>query len=161
MIVCRTEWKERAALGLWAAMGVVGFCLLAMAYPAAAEDTRILGGEQVTVGRLDCLKLVKHVPAPDVAYRPGVDVRGKPVVPADPEGVGKIVPPENFTIDITVRIDKRFGVPPTAELYRPEARIGAVTVEGDKAYFNGQPLATESVNELAEVCRRLIKEKTE
>jgi hypothetical protein len=53
----------------------------------------------------------------------------------------------------------RFGILVTPDLYKPEANIGVVTVKGDKDYFNGQPLATESINELAEICRKLIKTK--
>lgn len=128
-----------------------------LAGPAAAADTLQIGGETITISRTDCLEIVKHVPAPDVAYQPGVDVRGKPVVPADVGGSPAIKVPENFTIDITVKLDERFGMPATPDLYKPEANIGVVTVEGDKAYFNGQPLATESINELAEICRKLTK----
>ena len=125
---------------------------LAWAGPAAAEDA-------LTVNHTDCLKIVKHVPAADVAYQPGVDVRGRPVVSADVAGSNPIAVPKDFTIDITVRIDKRFGVPATSELFRPGANIGVVTVKGDKVYFNGQPLATESVDELAAICRELTKTK--
>lgn len=124
---------------------------LVCAGPAAADT--------VTVNRTDCLKIVKHVPATDVAYQPGVDVHGKPVVSADVEGSVSVTVPKDFTIDITVKIDDRFGIPATPNLYKPEANIGVVTVKGDKAYFNGQPLATESINELAEICRKLTQTK--
>ncbi|MCE2510088.1 MAG: hypothetical protein J4G10_03810 [Alphaproteobacteria bacterium] len=132
---------------------------LAWVAPAVAEDTLLIGGETVTVSRTDCLKITKHVPAADVEYQPGVDVHGRPVAPADVEGSSSVKVPENFTIDITVELDARFGMPATPDFYKPEANIGVVTVEGDQAYFNGQPLATESVNELAEICRKLTKTK--
>ncbi len=145
-------------------------CILALAMPlglvgltgswASAADgkTQILGGQTVTVSQTDCLELVKHVPAADVVYEPGVDVHGRPVVPADIGGSLQVTPPKDFTIDITVRLDKRFGIPATADLYQPEANIGVVTIKGNKAYFNGQPLATESIDELAEICRKLTKQ---
>ena len=38
----------------------------------------------------DCAALVAHVPDDDVAYRPGVDVRGNKVAPADLNQIGRI-----------------------------------------------------------------------
>lgn len=140
------------------ALAMVGVITLS-ARSGAVEKSQISGGQTVTVRHADCLKLVKHVPSADVAYQPGVDVRGRPVVPADVQGGLSVTPPQDFTIDITVRLDKRFGIPATADLYQPEANIGVVTIKGGKAYFNDQPLATESINELAEICRKLTKEK--
>ena len=125
----------------------------------AAEETHILGGKTVTLSHDDCLKLPRHVPSADVEYKPGVDVHGRPVVSADIGNSDPIMPPKNFTVDITVRLDKRFNIPVTPNLYQPEANIGTVTIEGDKAYFNGHPLATESVNELAEICSRLVAQE--
>ena len=52
---------------LWA-VAVVAGCLGPLAGTAAADRIRIPGD--------DCRQLVAHVPGPEVAYRPGVDVRG-------------------------------------------------------------------------------------
>ncbi len=139
---------------------LAGLVFFATSWAAlAVEETHSLGGQTVTVSYADCLKLVKHVPSADVEYKPGVDVRGRAVAPADIAGGYSVVPPKNFTVDITVRLDKRFNIPVTPDLYQPEANIGRVTIEGDKAYFNGQPLATESINELAEICSKRAKKK--
>ena len=43
---------------------------------------------RIVITKVDCSRLVRHQPAPDVAYRPGVDARGRAVVPADIPGSG-------------------------------------------------------------------------
>ena len=45
----------------------------------AAKDTAI------RITKSDCIRIVEHHPSAEVAYQPGVDVRGKKVVPADVE----------------------------------------------------------------------------
>ena len=60
---------------------------LAFAGPAA--------GETVRISKADCSRLVEHRAAPDVAFKPGVDVRGRKVAPAggpDSKAYGKLVP---------------------------------------------------------------------
>ncbi|MGE5503210.1 MAG: hypothetical protein ACM31L_02195 [Actinomycetota bacterium] len=64
----------RTTLGIAAA--------LMTAAPAWAEDVAV----QVT--KQDCARLVHYTPSADVAYKPGVDVHGKPVAPADLPGSG-------------------------------------------------------------------------
>ena len=45
---------------------------LLAAAPAAAHEKAT-----VAITRADCVRLVEHVPGPDMAYRPGVDVYGR------------------------------------------------------------------------------------
>ena len=153
----KASFRDGSVIGRAVLAGLVFFATSWAAL--AAEKTHSLGGRTVTVSHADCLKLVKHVPSADVEYKPGEDVRVRAVAPADIAGGYSVVPPKNFTVDITVRLDKRFNIPVTPDLYQPEANIGVVTIEGNKAYFNGQPLATESINELAEICNQLAKKK--
>jgi hypothetical protein len=86
-------------IAVWTAAGPAG--------PAAAEPL------EVTIQRLDCQRLVRHVPDADVPaeYVPGVDVRGDPVVPADLYGPNPIRLPETFTFTLQVnpfgRLDAR------------------------------------------------------
>lgn len=73
-------------------------CLLLVAATASAEEVT------VTVTRQDCARLVRHMPSADVAYQPGVDVKGRKVAPADLPGSGadlKILPEVlEFTIAV-------------------------------------------------------------
>ena len=38
--------------------------------------------QTVTIKTADCASFVSHIPTTDVAYKPGVDVHGRPVAPA-------------------------------------------------------------------------------
>ncbi len=112
------------------------------------------GAATVIITKADCAALVRHVAEPGVAYEPGVDVNGRPVVPADLGDGPEIKLPEEIVIAITVDIDKRFGIPQTPDVFRPEATIGTVIVKPDgRAYFNGGPLTSEENRALAAACQ--------
>ena len=55
---------------------------------------------------MECQLLPVHVPKGDVAFKPGVDVRGKPVVPAD-INAAPIEPPKTIVIPLTVDMAKK------------------------------------------------------
>lgn len=141
-------------------LAVVGTVLavLAGASAVAYGQTKPLPPEQgglVVLKRSDCTRLQVHQPAPDVNYQPGVDVRGRPVVPADLASPAPIVMPEEITIAISVELQSRFGIPATSSLYKPEAGIGSVVVKPDgSATFNGQPLSSQEQGALAYLCQR-------
>jgi hypothetical protein len=117
------------------------------ATPTFAQTIRVEG--------VDCQRLtVNHVPAPDVAYKPGVDAQGRPVAPADLNGGPQIRLPESFTFDVAVDL-RRFGIPSTSPLYDPNMRVGQVTVTRDgRAFYNGQPLQSPETEALRELCRQ-------
>jgi hypothetical protein len=114
----------------------IGFILLALvtAVPAIAQQPK-------DVKQL-CQDLVPYQPSDDVAYKPGVDVNGNDVAPADLDtGVQPLKLPEETQILITVDQAQKLGL--TNNLpYKPEAFIGSVTVnkKGD-VYFNGQRIS--------------------
>lgn len=122
-------------------------CLL---WAAAHADT------VVVINRADCARLLPHKPADDVTYKPGVDVQGRAVAPADlPGSAPALAIPDEIAIDITVELQKRFGLPADSTLYKPEARIGTVVVKPDgSATFNGQPLTSPEAQALAAACQR-------
>lgn len=123
------------------------FVTVVVALPAHAEneqDRRAL-----------CQTLVQHVPAPDVAYQPGVDVHGKPVAPADLPGGFQLQ--KTFTIPLTVPLAKALGIPatdyPLSQLgTTSEVQIGTLTVDGDTVLYNGQPLTDAQQDNLAVLC---------
>ncbi len=113
------------------------------------------GAATVIITKADCAALVRHVAEPGVAYEPGIDVNGRPVVAADLGDTPEIKLPEEIAIAITVDIDKRFNIPPAQDLFRPEAYIGTVIVKQDgRAYFNGQPLTSEESHALSTACQK-------
>jgi len=120
------------------------FLAVAWAVPASAE---------IAISRKDCQRLVNHEPAPDVTYQPGVDVHGRPVVPADLGGGQQIQLPDVIYIPIEVLIQDKFGIPANSVLYDATALVGVVEVRGNQVYFEDQPLTDPEVVALEQACR--------
>ncbi len=121
--------------------------------------------ETVKLSTGDCSKLVAHQPTDDVTYKPGVDVRGKAVVPADIGGGTQITVPES--IDIQIGIDladrlalrdaRRQGAATTTRKvlpYEGKSPIGTLTVKGNDVFWNGERVASQDEALLAEACRK-------
>ena len=94
-----------------------------------------------------------------MAFRPGVDVRGRPVAPADVDGTPALALPESYRVRIEVDSDDRFGIPATAGSYDADIVVGEALVEADgRVLFNGQPLQSEATFELGQRCRELLRQ---
>ena len=124
------------------------------AAPGAAHEQKTT----VAITRADCARLVAHVPGPDVAYRPGVDVYGRAVVPADLGGPPRIEVPETILIDIEIDLLGRFGIPADPALYDPDAEVGEVLYKDGRFTFNGQPLQDQAQAELAARCQEIVRQ---
>jgi hypothetical protein len=122
-----------------------------IAVPASADNGRL------RIPRADCLRLVPHDPDPDVAYKPGVDVRGKPVAPADlPDSGLQIELPDQVEFDISFSpfrgtTASRFG---DTDLYVGTVRYNLKTGE---ATLNGAPLTVPQKAEIAARCREVLR----
>lgn len=131
---------------------VLGGALVALAAIAVLPGQA--GAQQkLKVSREACNQVVNYTQAPGVAYQPGVDSSGRPVASADLAGGIQVQPRTEFTIDLTVDMGKRFGVSPKA-LYQAQANVGQITVRGNQAYFDGQPLTDEGQAALAQLCQQ-------
>jgi hypothetical protein len=117
------------------------------------------GGVTIRVTKADCARLVKHEPDADVAYEPGVDVRGNEVAPADLDGGLRIELPETVAIPIEVDLFDRLGLP-SDRRYEGDVQVGTVRVDLDdgRATFNGQPLTPEEQHELARRCQEVLRD---
>ncbi len=108
-----------------------------------------------------CRALVKHVPDADVAYRPGVDVRGKPVVPADLGGQPQMDLPEEVVLPITADMFKLLGLDqskfPFQAMQRNDIYLGTLTVRGEQLFWNGKPLSDAQQDNLAVLCMKPTK----
>ncbi len=134
-------------------MRAIALILMALTLvPAAARAEKV----KAKVTRADCQNVVSHQPDADVAYRPGVDVHGNAVVPADLNGGSQFKAPKEIHIPITIDIGKRFGVSSTSGLYDAEAEMGVVTWRDGKITYNGQPLNNQDEAALAAACRRIL-----
>jgi hypothetical protein len=127
-------------------VGSITLVLVAVAWalPASAE---------IAISRRDCERLVRHEPAPDVTYQPGVDVHGRPVAPADLGGGQQIQLPDVIYIPIEVLIQDKYGIPANSVLYDATALVGVVSVRGNQVYFEDQPLTDPEIVALEEACR--------
>lgn len=109
---------------------------------------------QVPMDRTVCRYLPRHMPAPDVEYKPGVDVRGNRVAPADLPGSAGAVPMDRFEIPVTLDFARKLGfTAPGAGALPGTAEVGRLSIQGDRLFFNGQPLNAASEAELVALCR--------
>ncbi len=119
---------------------------------AAAETT-------IRIPRADCARLVEHRSAPDVAYKPGVDVRGKKVAPADlPGRSAAIKAPKQ--VEIAISFNPLRGAA-GSRFDSSELIVGTVQfdLKTGAATFNGQPLTDPEQAELARKCQRVLRDK--
>jgi hypothetical protein len=110
----------------------------------------------ITVSRSACKALVRHMPDDDVAYKPGVDVRGKAVAPADLNGGSPILKslPKEIEFPVTINFFDYTGIA-VPDGVSGEQSIGKITYRNGRVYFNGEPLGDEAYNdELIEACRK-------
>ena len=110
----------------------------------------------------DCQKLVPHVPRGDVAYQPGVDVRGKAVAAADIGGNQGVRIPEAIDIEIGIDLADRFGRQGTSGErallpFSGKATLGTITVKGDEAFWNGEKIGPSDQAVIADSCRKNIE----
>lgn len=102
------------------------------------------------VGRETCRALTAHLPAADVEYKPGADVQGRPVAPADLPAEAASEPGE---IRIALARDLPIG---SGDLGASEIVIGEVAIDlrTGKAMLNGKPLDQAFQSNIVAACRR-------
>ncbi len=115
--------------------------------PAAEPAARI--------SQKDCRWLAQHIPAKYVAYKPGIDVHGRPVTSADLPDQTRLQAPETVTIEILIplRVLGRATRPGTD--VRLEANLGSITVNTvtGEVRFNDQSLNPGERADVAKNCR--------
>ncbi|MBN9525538.1 MAG: hypothetical protein J0H82_05005 [Alphaproteobacteria bacterium] len=134
--------------------------MLALAgHAAGAEPPRPQprpSGPVFMLNRGDCERIgTVYRPAPDVAYKPGVDVHGRPVAPADlPNGYEGVLP-DQIVIPLTVPL-RRYA-PQVPAVAGSEIYAGAVTLDlaSGKLFLNGRPLEPDDGQALAAACATL------
>ena len=127
-------------------------CLLMT--PVVAQQSRII------VSKEDCKRLVRHHPSADVEYKPGVDVRGKAVVPADLSGSRPLKLPDTYEFDITLQVFKQLDLTVPAGLEESQLKVGTVSVDKrGNVSFNGERLGGDEEAAIAEACQELVKQK--
>ncbi len=130
-------------------------CAFAGLLPAAAAAEQV-----VTVTAGDCRRVVAHVAAADMEYRPGVDVRGRKVAPADLGGGPPIKLPDEIAFDLQLDLEELAGPPPPGPVGEVFGRpvLGHISIRGYKVYFNDRLLGDMAQAELARKCREMLRE---
>lgn len=133
---------------------------------AFSQDAELdpLGGvaHEVSVSLDDCKRLVAHVPSDDVAFKPGVDVRGKAVTPAegpaDGATLGAIDLPDEIVIDFGYDFAGAYGIPNTG-LETATANILTISydLELGGLAINGKPLTKSDARAVAKACELMLK----
>ncbi len=138
----------------WSAAVLCAFAGLLPA-PAVAEAEYVV---KVRAG--DCRRVVAHVAAADVEYRPGLDVRGRKVAPADLGGTPQVEIPDRITFDLQLDLEELAGPPPPGSVGEVFGRpvLGHISIRGHKVYFNDRLLGDAAEAELARKCREMLRE---
>ncbi|MBT3400614.1 MAG: hypothetical protein HN420_11545 [Rhodospirillaceae bacterium] len=89
----------------------------------------------------------------DVSYRPGVDVNGNAVAPADLNAQPQISVPDVISIPVTIDLATNLGIN-TPFLARPTVGEVQITRDG-RVSFNGQPIGDSTQHELAKRCQQV------
>lgn len=110
-------------------------------------------GDDITVSRKNCKRITRYAPSADVEYKPGVDARGRKVVPADVGGGSRIKIPDEITIPIGIDLDEKYGLGSGGK-YTGEATIGTVKVRGGRVYYDGKPLDENDQAAMAAACQK-------
>jgi hypothetical protein len=107
--------------------------LALLATPAMAEDVSV---------RTFCQMLPQHVPADNVAYQPGVDVRGRAVAPAD---INKVVKDDFDAVDIPVEYNvvSSLGGLPAGSQAQPLVAMVRIYKDG-RVHYNGNDLTAQA-----------------
>ncbi len=131
-----------------------------------APTVAVAQNQALSVSVSDCQRIVTHRPSADVEYKPGVDVHGKAVVPADVGGGYGLTLPESVDIQIGVDLADRLalrdgrnrpkGQEPVRKVmpFAGYAPLGTLSVRGNDLYWNNERLAPQDEALLASACRQ-------
>lgn len=131
--------------------------LAALSFAALASAA--VAGDKLEVTKQDCLNLVAHQPAPDVAYKPDTDVYGRKVAPATIPSTSPIQIPKEIVIDIGVDLNEKYGIGLDAggdKRYTAATQtFGKVAVNPltGQATWNGTPLDGADTEAIRAACR--------
>jgi len=139
-----------------AMLRALALALLPLSGAALAQD----GTVRLTTAQ--CRYLERHQPDADVAYKPGVDVHGRPVAPADLDGGRQVEVRPDVVIDLAVPLAD-FLAPGRLRRQLGGSDIHVGTLEVDLASglvrYDGQLLTDPERARLVAVCRSLARRR--
>lgn len=122
--------------------------------PSSGLSSLVQPDGRIVITRDLCSQVsVEHRPAPDVTYRPGTDVDGRPVAPADLPGSGTAYGGLGNRSSTDILINPQAGGLNQRGLVG-ETFVGRVTVDAaGRVAINGQPV-NQDQSELRQLCAR-------
>jgi len=123
-----------------------------------AAGAALADGQPLYVTRQDCTRLVAHHPDAGVEYKPGTDVHGRYVAPADLPNQNNLKLPDKIEFDL--RLNPLAYAPqnnaPAGAFQNTGTNIGHVEVDllSGAVKLNGQALDGEQTRIVAEACRK-------
>jgi len=113
-------------------------------------------GETVEVSDEVCAAAIAHVPGDDVAFKPGVDVGGNAVAPADLPSRNAVRVPGTMLIELSVPLGKDAGGPAGKGGAAASMPLGslAVDIASGRVVYNGEPLGESQIGAVADACRK-------
>jgi hypothetical protein len=97
---------------------------------------------------------VEHRPRADVEYTPGIDVRGRPVAPADvPGSAATVRPTDHVEIPVTADMLAAMGIRAADPRLPGTTSMGTLVVDGNRILFNGQQISAMSEGQLRALCQ--------
>ena len=136
-------------------MRLISRAILALLLLTPAAGHLSASDAVIEISGEDCRRLLVQADQNGASYRPGVDVRGEAVAPADLDPGGALPLSETFEILVTVDVMERLGLG-AREGFEAEALIGVVEVQGMEVTLNGQPLTRDAASSLAALCREAM-----
>jgi hypothetical protein len=121
--------------------------------PPPPGGMSVSGQGRIVISSDLCASLGGVPAVPGADYRPGVDVNGDAVAPAD---LPRATPPpalENFPIEVGANLQKRHGIAANSTLLHGNPVVGLVTLHDGRMYFNGAPISDNERDMILAACR--------
>jgi len=124
----------------------------------AAMSVQAAEKSSITITKSDCILLVEHVPSADVAYQPGVDVRGRKVAPADVEASPNLTDIVPEVLEFSIALNPLKGG--AARFGETSLEVGRVSFDMKKrrATFNGKPLTRAETRRISKKCKAVLRD---
>ena len=127
---------------------------ISLTFPSFSADNT------VSISPENCQKLTAHIPRDDVKYKGGVDVKGRPVIPADITPYADLGLGDEISFLLILDAAKEGIVNENAKnllKQNPEILgelyLGQIVIKNNEAYLNGKPLIPEQQQQLYRFCR--------
>ncbi len=121
------------------------------------SGAQVAAQSTVRITEVDCIQLIEHHPAADVAYQPGVDVRGRKVAPADVDSSPALKNPVPEVLEFSIALNPLKGG--AARFGETSLNVGTIKFDmnSNRATFNGEKLSRRDTRLLSRKCKEILR----